>query len=471
MTRSARRLGRLAGTCTAAVAVTLAGLSTPAVGHGENPDQESTQLAAQVPVATSNNVELVGKAPNSQGISGDFSRSTEHFYVSSLDGISVYDTSNPRLPLLVGELPLSNFENEAMNYGERRKDGKLTDQFVLVGVDLQAAGTDPQHVNPGDGQQVIIVDVSDPANPFQRSEVDPVSSSTHTVSCLRQVQCRFAYSAGNRGTFSIIDLRNLDKPVEVDSNPNKDGVQGFKSPALEPSLRFRNGAGHKWNFDRRGHGFHTGAAGTAVFDVTNPTNPKLLNTTTAVANPQTPEQKARGYNDFIHHNSWHPHEGQFKANSAPRLSNGNVLLITEEDYLETDCSKAGSFQTWKINSFGKPIRPLDKVELTDLGGPTEVVKPRDVFCSAHWFDYHQSGIVAIGYYGGGTRLLDVRDPRNIKSFGYAVGGQTWDSYWAPQRRRNGVAEFDRTNLLYSVDLVDGLTVYKVNNLPAGNAGR
>ncbi len=467
MTRSARRLGRLAGICTAAMAVAFAGASTPAVGHGESPDP--AQLAPPLPVATSNNVEVVTNFPDSQGISGDFARSTEHFYVSSLDSITVFDISNPSLPVPTGTLPLSNFENEAVNYGERRQGGEVKEQFLLVGVDLQAAGTDPQHVNPGDGQQVIIVDVSNPQRPFERSEIDPVTSSTHTVSCVRQTQCRFAYSAGNRGTYSIFDLRNLDKPVEVDSNKNEEGVQGFKSPALEPSLRFRNGAGHKWNFDRRGHGFHTGAAGTAVFDVSNPTNPRLLTTTNAVANPQTPEQKARGYNDFIHHNSWHPHESQFRANTAPRLSNGNVLLITEEDYLETDCSKAGSFQTWKINSFGKPIKPLDKVELTDLGGPTDVVKPQDAFCSAHWFDYHQSGIVAIGYYGGGTRLLDVRDPRNIKSFGYAVGGQTWDSYWVP-KRNGGVAEFGRTNLLYSVDLITGLTVYKVTNLPKGNAG-
>ncbi len=141
-----------------------------------------------------------------------------------------------------------------------------------------------------------------------------------------------------------------------------------------------------------------------------------------------------------------------------------MLLITEEDYEQTDCSKAGSFQTWKINSFKRAdaIKPLDKVELADLGGPADFVLPEDAFCSAHWFDYHQSGIAAVAYYGGGVRLVDVRDPKNIKPYGYAVGGETWDAYWMPQRRTDDTAKLPRTNILYQVDLVTGLTVYRVN---------
>jgi hypothetical protein len=63
-----------------------------------------------------------------------------------------------------------------------------------------------------------------------------------------------------------------------------------------------------------------------------------------------------------HHNSWWPHRPRFEAGRRAELANGNVLLVTEKDYEQTDCS-------------------------------------------VHWFDYHQSGIVAGAYYNGGVRLI------------------------------------------------------------------
>ncbi len=470
MTRSARRFAQLtaASVCAAGLAVSGA---LPAAAHDEDTEAPAAANGTSVngtsaPPLTSNNVELVSNFPETQAISGDFSISTEHFYLSSLDSLSVFDISRPASPVLKGTVDNLVFENEAMNYGERTtRDGTLQ-QFVLVGVDLnQASSSDPQHVNVDDGAELVIVDVSNPSRPHIRSRVK-ATSSTHTVACVRETACNYVYSAGNRGTFSIFDLRNLDKPVEVDSNPDVAGIQGFTSPALDPAPLngFRNGAGHKWNFDVTDRAFHTGAAGTAAFDVSNPRRPQLLTTTNAAGNPQDASQD-QGYNNFIHHNAFHPRSQSFKPGTAPSLQNGNVLLITEEDYLETDCSKAGSFQTWKIGSFNKPdaITPLDKVELADLGGATEVVLPQQVFCSAHWFDYHPKGITAVAYYGGGVRLVDVRDPENIKSYGYANGGgQVWDSYWVPQRSDTGRALIQKTNILYSVDLVRGLDVFRVS---------
>jgi hypothetical protein len=106
------------------------------------------------------------------------------------------------------------------------------------------------------------------------------------------------------------------------------------------------------------------------------------------------------------------------------------------------------------------------VELADLGS---FPVPQYAFCSAHWFDYHPSGIVTAGFYGGGTQLLDVRDPRDIEPYGHATWGvsEVWDSYWVPAYNRNGVATGRRTNLAYSVDLVRGLDVYAVD-LPGGD---
>ena len=477
MTGVSTRPVRMSVVTAAAAAVALTLSAAPAAGYGGgggDTDQKRAEFLAAGdpgPALLSDNVSFVGNFPETTAISGDFSMSTEHFYVSSLDTLSVFDVSEPEAPTIVGTLPNFVFENEAMNYGEQRKDGKLTAQFIMVGADLaQASPGDPSHVNV-DEPELIIVDVTDPTNPYIRSRVKS-TSSTHTVACIQRTRCNFVYSAGNkpnsdakRGHFSIFDLRDLDNPREVDSTPEKPGIQGFRSPALAPNSIFTNGAGHKWNFVGGNLAYHTGSGGTAAFDVSRPWRPRLLTSTNKVAG--TPE-KATAWNNFIHHNSWQPHVRKYRSGAPASLKNGNVLLVTEEDYEQTDCSLAGSFQTWKVGNLRDPnaITPLDKVELTDLGGPAEGITPQGGFCSAHWFDYHQSGIVAAAYYNGGVRLLDVRDPENIQSFGFAQGGgETWDAYWVPMRDDKLHALRQKTNIIYSIDAVRGLDVYRVENLP------
>ena len=472
--RTSARFARLSLTGITAAAAALAVSAAPATAHGgDHADIEQRRaefLAAPGdPALTSDNVSFKAAFPETTGISGDFSVSSEHFYTSSLDTLTVFDVSEPTAPTIVGTLPNFVFENEAMNYGEQRtKDGELKAQFIMVGVDIvQGSPTDPQHVNVGGGE-LIIVDVSDPTMPTIAARV-PGSTSTHTVACVKRVKCNFAYSAGTDGRFSIFDLRDIENPKEVDANPDKEGVQGFRSPASAPSSVFSGGAGHKWNYVGKDLAFHTGSGGTAAFDVSKPLKPRLLTTTNEKAG--TPE-KATPWNNFIHHNSWLPHAFRYKANAPASLKNGNVLLVTEEDYENTDCETAGSFQTWRVGNLKDPkqITPLDRVELEDLGGPEEGIFPQGAFCSAHWVDYHQTGIVAAAYYNGGTRLLDVRDPNNIKPFGFvAGGGQTWDTYWVPKRDENNRALLSRTNVFYSVDLVRGLEVYEVTNLPGQRA--
>ncbi len=469
MSRVSSRLTRPAAVGAATTLLAL-GLSAPAVGHGgdqhEGLEKRQEFLAgAPTPVLTSDNVEHLGNVPDALAISGDFSLSTRNFYASTLKSITVYDISDPAEPRITGVTDNFTFENEAMNYGEQTTRRGALRQFVLVGVDLHQASTDdPQHVNAGDGKEIVLVDVTDPTNPHIRSRA-PATTSTHTVACVRKSQCRYAYTAGSRGTYSIFDLRDWNNPKEVDSDRNEPGVQGFTSPALDPNEVFSRGAGHKWNFPGDGLGYHTGSGGTAIFDVRQPRRPQLLTTTTDAA--------LKGpWDNFIHHNSWQPNVSHFRPGTAPELSNGNVLLVTEEDYEQTDCSQAGSFQTWKVANLDGPktIRPLDRVELSDLGGPAEGVTPQGGFCSAHWFDYHPAGIVAVAYYNGGVRLVDVRDPRNITSFGFAQGfGETWDSYWVPRYNRRDHAMRAKTKLLYSVDLVRGLDVYRVNDLPTTRA--
>lgn len=409
---------------------------------------------AMVPLITSDNVSFVENVPGSAGISGCFMTTKPLFVVSNIDSIKVYDVSKPLAPKLVGTLPDLHFENEAMNCGER-KTATGTERFALVGIDpLEVSPGDIEHANVGGGE-LIVVDVTNPAAPYIRSRT-PGTTSTHTLTCATPGDCRYAYSAGEDDHFSIFDLRNLDKPRERDADKATAGVQPFESPT----------AGHKWNFDEAGYATHTGWNGTSIWDVRHPKKPVLVTTTGKAGRGEDPRYK--GWNDFIHHNSYRPNAKRFTPNTPPSIANGNVLLVTEEDYEQTDCTKAGSFQTWwvkKLNGKDSQIVPLDKVELSDLG---TFPVPQYAFCSSHWFDFHQSGIVAVGFYGGGTQLIDVRDPRHITSYGHASWGvsEVWDTMWVPVYKADGTMTKRKTNVAYSIDLVRGLDVYAVQ-LPSG----
>jgi hypothetical protein len=426
---------------------------TGSAPSGSTAQNAATGSGAAVPMVASDNVKLLSSHPGSAGISGCFLRTRPLFVMSSLDSVKVLDVSDARSPQVVGTLPSAQFENEAMSCGERRT-ASGTKRFALIGVDLyQASPDDIEHVNvrpAGGSYELVVVDVTDPAHPKIAARA-PGTTSTHTVTCVQATDCRYAYSAGTGSSYSIFDLTNLAKPRELDSNATKAGVQPFASPT----------AGHKWNFDSAGYGTHTGFNGSAIFDVRRPTHPRLVTTTGAAGRGTDPRYP--GYNDFIHHNSFRPNAKAFTAGATPSVSHGNVLFVTEEDYEQTDCAKAGSFQSWWVKRLdGSPgaIVPLDKVELSDLG---TYPLPQGAFCSAHWFSYHPSGIVAAGFYGGGTQLVDVRNPRDLKSYGHATWGasEVWDAYWVPVYDRTGAQTGKSTNLVYSVDLVRGLDVYSV----------
>ena len=407
-TATARRAFATLACATLVAPVGSLALAGPASAHGDA--DRIARLAgagsASAGLIESDTIQQVGTNPSQVAISGCFMTTAPVLVTSGVDSVRVYDVSDPLTPTLTGVLPQALFENEAMTCGERRTPEGIR-RFVLIGVDLVAAApTDPQHVNVGGGE-LIVVDVTDPTAPTITARA-PGLTSTHTVACVDGAQCRYAYSAGDSGsgTFSIFDLRDLDAPAEVDSDRAADGLQAFSSPT----------AGHKWNFDAAGIGTHTGFDGSSMWDTSKPARPRLLATTGVAGTGQDP--KYAGYNDFIHHNSFRPNADRFRPGRKPSLRNGNVLLVTEEDYEQTDCALAGSFQTWwvkRLDGTKSAIVPLDKVELADLG---TFPLPRGGFCSAHWFD-DRDGIVAVGYYGGGTQLVDARDPRHLESYGYA----------------------------------------------------
>ena len=146
--------------------------------------------------------------------------------------------------------------------------------------------------------------------------------------------------------------------------------------------------------------WNVGGGGAAGYKLTaNPLAPQLLGTTgTAGRNPSP-------YNDFILHNS---------------QRRGKTLLITEEDYIDTDevppggCRGQGKFETWDLSRLSKgAITPQDtwETELNGMftSGAVDSKAPVTVNCSSHWFDA-KDGVAAVGWYEQGVRFLDYRNP-------------------------------------------------------------
>ena len=431
--------------------------------------------AQSVPLLMSPNVELVTTRPGSAAISGVFSRTAPYFYVSGADTITVFDATDPESPQVVGKLTQALFQNEAMTMGERRLPDGSMQRFLLVGNDLAQASVYETgfHVGRPGGRQLIVVDVTDPTSPKIVGSTPTqgdgvVTTSTHTVACMN-APCTIAYSAGDDGEFSIIDLSDLTAPQEITAR---------ESPAAKPNPIFTSGSGHHWGVDGAGVALHTGSGGAALFDISDPLRPQALNGTDANGT-KTP------YNDFIHHNSQRPNAAGFRPGRPASVENGNVALVGEEDYAndgdEIACDRAGSFQTWEVPSLDGgayraanakldpdkgSMRVLDTINAPAEGGGLST--PAGGFCSAHWFDYHQSGMIAIGQYQQGMRLINVRDARNLKQDGFFTGGATevWDAYWVPERRADGtVVPGRKTNIIYTVDLARGVDVLRVNDLP------
>src|SRR4029079_15274409 len=123
-------------------------------------------------------VSVLGKLPQSAGaIGARFSEDGSTLYVSSANGLQIYDVSDPAAPKWLSSLPLPHFENEDVDVGR--------DTVVIT--------NDPSFSGVG---AIYLIDVSDPALPVVRS-VLPTSTETlngHIANCI--ADCSYLYTTG-----------------------------------------------------------------------------------------------------------------------------------------------------------------------------------------------------------------------------------------------------------------------------------
>ena len=383
----------------------------------------SESLVVEPPLAVSSNVELVAHVP---GSAAGMVFKDHYAFVSGWGGITVLDIAQADAPQVAGALPLPHFENE---------DVDLCGNTLLVVNDREARDL---------GAIMYVISVANPATPTV-SAVLPLGltgsgrGSGHIANFVK-TDCTQAWVDGGDHV-EVVDLT-------VPSAPRSLGK--FESAA---SLSDAFKVTHDTELDSTGTLWSVGGGGAAGYRLTaNPLAPQLLGTTgTAGRNPSP-------YNDFILHNS---------------QRRGKTLLVTEEDYIDTDevppggCRGQGKFETWDLSGLNKgQITPLGtwETELNGMftSGAVDSKAPVTVNCSSHWFDA-KDGVAAVGWYEQGVRFLDYRTPTDITQVGYyiPVSGSTWAAYWSPTDP-NG-------EIVYTADAYRGVDVLRIAN--GGRTGK
>jgi hypothetical protein len=258
-------------------------------------------------------------------------------------------------------------------------------------------------------QSLHVIDVRDPKNPKEVGAL--AGADAHTVSCV--LDCQYAWLNTGR----IVDLRNPEGPVVVG-----DWTKGAPVKSSHDVTEVSPGI------------VMTSSNPMVLFDARrSPSKPKIL----ATASP--------GDKRFMHGNLW------------PRATKDRWLLAGGETSGTCEGETDGAFMVFDTAGWqkSKKMRMVDDYTVT-TGLPNEGKNVVDQFC-AHWFSthptYRDGGVVAMGWYEHGTRLLDVsRKNGKITEVGWflPLAGSTSAAYWV-----------DKTTL-YAVDYQRGIDILKWN---------
>ena len=321
----------------------------------------------------------------------------DHYaFVTGWTGVTVLDIAQPASPQLVAELPLPHFENE---------DVDLCGNTLIVVNDREAKDL---------GSVLYVVSIANPLAPSVEA-VLPLGltgngrGSGHIANFVKS-DCTQAWIDGGDHV-EVVDLTDPAAPRSL----------GKFESAASMSDAFK--VSHDTELDSSGRCGTSAAAARPRTRSRRTRSPRSCSGTTGAAgtNPSP-------YNDFILHNSQH---------------RGKTLLVTEEDYIDTDetppggCRGQGKFETWDASHAQQ--------ERDHAAGHVADRAQRHVHRAARWTPRRRSpstaprtgstpaGVAAVGWYEQGVRFLDYRTPTDIKQVGYYIpaNGSTWAAYWSP----------------------------------------
>ena len=258
-------------------------------------------LPTPPPLAISDNVKVLGNVPGSlfgMHFKGNYG------YATGATGLTVFDLTEAANPKVVGELPLPHFENE---------DVDACGNVLVIASDA---------INPA--APLYVIDISDPTLPTLLAEynlgLEGTGNGAGHIANFVTSDCSLLWVDGG----SRVEVVDVSDPASPES------LGDFQSEASKSDFNVT----HDTERDSQGVVWSVGGGGAAGYKLTgDPLAPKLVAKTGAEAsNPSE-------LNDFILHNS---------------LRRGDTLLVTEEDYIDTDedqpgsCNGQGKFETYRI---------------------------------------------------------------------------------------------------------------------------
>ncbi len=392
---------------------------------------------------TSPNVTYHGTIPiDSPAVGGEVVthvNGNRYFYVTGLKGLSIYDISDPEIPVLAGFAPYWHAQNEDLKVSE---DGTraiiAADGAILVPVAPLTVG-------------ITVIDTSDPTSPVVQGRN---TTSNHTAECA-DPKCEWIYGSGG----GIFDARD---PLNIVRVTNPDGTN-------------RN-----WNRNRfgasigSGHALRRDETGIVISD----SNPRLI--LDPRADPANPVLLAQGFrvtaaDNRLQHNNvrtdaaqWVPRDpsnpedaiGMVGVDPGPRSINvsyyrpvmrpGELMIGNAESNLNAQCSNAGGLSTWSIVDFdkGNAMRQLEVFRPLNGTGLDGSPRVNGLGCSGYWFT-ENDGIVAASWYEHGVHFFKIRkDIGTIKEIGW----------FQPQITEAGAAYWVDETHVYNVDYARGIDI-------------
>ncbi|MGI9016815.1 MAG: hypothetical protein ACR2HR_06880 [Euzebya sp.] len=411
---------------------------------------------------SSSNIEYVATLLNdSPGVGGRvhvMPNNDRRFYVSSVQGVRIYDINDPALPILIGALEIANWENEDVSVS---RDGKT----VLMSEFTGTAYT-------------YVFQVSDPVGPLGNVTISiadalPLSAS-HIVDCIDD-KCDYFYGAEGQiwDARNKTDVKQLSRGWDVQANEQT----GQNIPF---------GSGHNLevvgDYDLDGNPDTplqrvaiSDTTPMVMMDVTDPVNPIVI--TTSLTEDHGSNKTAYQHNNkVLNFESYVPRaaDDQYvpfdEATPGSGLRTGELLIGNGETNFRPQCGGgSGPLTSWSATNWEKgeqfrvlkTFRPVNGTyDGPDGSGGDPAVNA--IGCSGHWFDVRPDDadatdtIVAAAWYEHGTRVIRVDGQTgDFEQLGFfqPVAGSASAAHWIVDE--SGI-------FIYTVDYLSGVDIMRYN---------
>ncbi len=443
---------------------------------------------------------------NSRGTNGNMAGITfmhyeklgyDFIFGDGTGGLSIWSLKNPEQPSFIGAVPAATLMRGADSHGPADTQARFYEgenptvdsrrKLAFLARDPRSFGNNG-HPNGRTG--LYIIDVKDPWAPAVLTY--HWVPAGHTATCIND--CRYLWSVGPANNGSRVSGQPQD--IAGVLHPEWTGVPAFVTDVRDPlhpytyaqpvDMKRNNNTTaytHSVDVDQDGLAWTSGFGGIRGYYTHGLRHDPTTNTDRyATATDPVPyaggsvpslESAAQYGTISLEHNSFHRTQAASDT-SSPTITtaSGRTIRKTDLQYVTQEnvasCTSssgggAGRFVTANLEGSydGKAWSPDRSSTNRYFIEKLDDYTPRDqpgsnngASCSAHWFTV-VGDLVAIGFYGQGTRILDVSDPTDIKQVGHiripSATGQsannTSGAYW-----HNG--------FIYTADYTRGVDVLR-----------